>query len=96
MRKTIFTLFMMGLFLFAGALPARAARGGVVRFATLPPGAGHPEGIAADRRGNIYVATFDFTLPNVIHVFVGTSGQLAFTIPLPGGTLPLGLAFDSA
>ena len=75
MRNTIFTLLITGLFLFAGALPARADKGGVVRFATLPPGAGHPEGIAADRRGNIYVATFDFTSPNVIHVFVGTSGR---------------------
>src|SRR5262245_491055 len=34
-------------------------RGEVERFATLPPGNGHPEGITADKHGNIYVTTFD-------------------------------------
>ena len=33
-------------------------RGHVDRFATLPPGSPNPEGIAADKDGNIYVATF--------------------------------------
>jgi len=28
------------------------------RFATLPPGAAHPEGITVDDRGNVYVTTF--------------------------------------
>jgi sugar lactone lactonase YvrE len=28
------------------------------RFATLPPGAAHPEGITLDDRGNVYVTTF--------------------------------------
>jgi len=68
---------------------------GVVRFATLPPGPGHPEGIAADADGNIYVSTFDFTIsPQVIHIF-GRNGRLRDTIPLPGA-LPLGMAFDQA
>jgi hypothetical protein len=30
-------------------------------FATLPAGFAHPEGIAADQHGNIYVTTFDVT-----------------------------------
>jgi sugar lactone lactonase YvrE len=77
--------------------PAAADKGGVVRFATLPVnGPGFPEGLAADSKGNIYVATFDFSpgVTNVIYVF-GTNGRLARTIPLPGA-VPLGLAFDQA
>jgi sugar lactone lactonase YvrE len=38
----------------------QADAGGVVRFATLPPGApGHPEGLTADAAGNIYAASFE-------------------------------------
>jgi sugar lactone lactonase YvrE len=74
--------------------PAAADHDGVVRFATLPkPGAGHPEGIAADAAGRIYVATFDFVNENVIHIF-GRNGRLDATISLPG-VLPLGLEFDA-
>src|SRR5688572_10142355 len=32
-------------------------RGTVERFATLPPGEAHPEGICVDRDGNVYVVT---------------------------------------
>lgn len=82
----IVTLIMAG--------PVAADRGGVVRFATLPnPGPGFPEGIAADQRGNIYVATFDFEEPNVIYVF-NRNGRLQTTISL-AGRLPLGLEFDA-
>lgn len=91
MRKTIFSL-LIALLLAVGT--ASADKGGVVRFATLPPGPGHPEGLAADAQGNIYVATFDFTTTNVIHIF-GPNGRLQTTIPLPGA-VPLGLAFDSS
>jgi sugar lactone lactonase YvrE len=74
---------------------AAADSGGVERFATLPkPGPGFPEGIAADQAGRIYVATFDFSTDNVIHVF-GRNGHLQTTISLPG-VIPLGLEFDSA
>ena len=34
-------------------------RGKVERFATLPPGQAHPEGIDVDRDGNVYVGTVD-------------------------------------
>jgi len=94
MRKTILALLMTGLLLFVGILATHADEGGVVRFATLPPGPGHPEGIAADAKGNIYVATFDFSTTNVIHIF-GNNGRLLDTIPLLGA-VPLGLAFDAA
>src|SRR6266516_4101932 len=93
MRKTILTLLVIGLPLFVGILATHADEGGVVRFATLPPGPGHPEGVAADAKGNIYVATFD-SLPNAIHIF-GNNGRLLDTFPLPDA-VPLGLAFDAA
>lgn len=69
-------------------------RNAAKKFATLPAGPGFPEGIAADKMGNIYVATFDFSTPNVIHSF-RQNGQLRFTIPLPGA-VPLGMEFDGA
>src|SRR5207244_3623513 len=43
------------------ALPVAAPaweRGQVTTFATLPPGAAHPEGITVDGKGNVYVTTF--------------------------------------
>lgn len=77
------------------ATPAVADHDGVVRFATLPkPGPGFPEGIAADHRGWIFVATFDFSTTNVIHVF-DRNGKVDETISLPGA-VPLGLEFDNA
>lgn len=57
----------------------------VERFATLPkPGPGFPEGIAADRDGNIYVSTFDFNEPNNIYVF-RRDGRPKTTFPVCGG-----------
>jgi sugar lactone lactonase YvrE len=94
MCKRVLIGVIAGFLLLLVTPPVHADRSGVVRFATLPPGPGHPEGITADARGNIYAATFDFSTPNVIHIF-RPSGQLRDTIPLPG-VLPLGLAFDAA
>ena len=82
------------LFAFGSAGPALSDAGGVVRFATLPAGPGHPEGIAADSAGRIFVATFDFVQPNVIHIF-DRNGHLDATISLPAGVLPLGLEFQA-
>ncbi|HEY2988708.1 MAG TPA: NHL repeat-containing protein [Candidatus Binatia bacterium] len=92
MRKTIAVI--LGMALLLGAAAVYADQGGVVRFATLPPGPGHPEGLAADSRGNIYVATFEFNPPNAIHIF-SPSGRLLDTISLPSA-VPLGLAFDTS
>ncbi|HEV8536143.1 MAG TPA: NHL repeat-containing protein [Candidatus Limnocylindria bacterium] len=72
--RVVFALVLVVLML-ALAIPAQARPGGVSRFATLPEGPGHPEGIAADAEGNIYVATFEFTPANRIYVF-GSNGQL--------------------
>lgn len=88
------SLLLAALLLLVAPGLGAADSGGVVRFATLPPGPGLPEGIAADATGNIYVATFDSTTTNVIHVF-GQNGRRRTTIPLPG-LAPLGLAFDGA
>lgn len=96
-KSFVSTLIVAGLLALAVAL-ANADQSGVVRFATLPAGPGHPEGIAADAAGNIYAATFQFPAPgnppfNVIHIF-GRNGRLRTTIPL-SGVLPLGLEFDT-
>ena len=39
-------------------------RGKVERFATLPPGEAHPEGICVDREGNVYVVTVAANKPD--------------------------------
>lgn len=52
--KTILTL----LALLAAPVAVQAwERGKVERFATLPPGEAHPEGICTDGEGNVYVVT---------------------------------------
>jgi DNA-binding beta-propeller fold protein YncE len=95
MRPRSLTAFAVGVLVLLMVVPVQADHDEVERFATLPePGPGFPEGIEADAHGNIYVATFDFTTPNVIHIF-GKNGHLKDTIPLPGGVIPLGLAFDA-
>ena len=87
-------LSLFAVFALGAAMPAAADDDGVHRFATLPkPGPGFPEGIAADRRGRIFVATFDFTTTNVIYIF-DRNGRLDETISLPAGVVPLGMEFD--
>jgi sugar lactone lactonase YvrE len=65
------------------------------RFATLPPGTAHPEGITADSAGNIYVADFDVDHagPGQVVVF-DHSGRLLRVLKVAGSTnLLLGLDF---
>src|SRR6266487_7209703 len=69
------SLRLVGISLLASLVlfPLQAAawdRGEVERFATLPAGNANPEGITADKSGNIYVTTFAPTAP------AGTLGQL--------------------
>lgn len=73
-------------------------RGHVERFATLPAGAPHPEGIAADRHGNIYASGFNpvnSTGPGYVFVF-NEQGHLVRTLR-PAGTSNalLGMGFNA-
>src|SRR5581483_1949556 len=73
-------------------------RGDVERFATLPAGAPHPEGIAADRHGNIYASGFDpinSVGPGSVFVF-NEHGRLVRTLH-PAGTSNalLGMGFTA-
>jgi sugar lactone lactonase YvrE len=71
----------------------------VQRFASLPPGSPNPEGITADRHGNIYVTGFGPTTPQGAtgpgHVFVfGENGKLLRTLrPAISSNALLGIAF---
>ncbi len=89
--------------LIAALLPLTAYawdRGEVERFATLPDGEGLPEGSAADRRGNLYVSTFDLRRafagspgPGRLFVF-DRHGELERTVEIAGSShLLLDLAF---
>jgi sugar lactone lactonase YvrE len=67
------------------------------RFATLPPGAAHPEGITVDERGNVYVTTFAVegtpTGNGQLYVF-SKHGRLLREVNVAGSsTLLLDLAF---
>ena len=58
MRTDIARKTLMVLALLATPFATNAwERGKVETFATLPPGEAHPEGIAVDREGNVYVVT---------------------------------------
>jgi len=80
------------------APPAHAwFRTPATRFATLPAGAAHPEGIAADSHGNIYVTTFavEGTPSGTGQLFVfSPHGRLLRQVSVAGSsTLLLDLAF---
>jgi sugar lactone lactonase YvrE len=72
-------------------------RGQVTTFATLPPGASHPEGITVDAKGNVYVATFAVagTSSGTGQMFVfNANGKLLRQVNIEGSsTLLLDLAF---
>jgi sugar lactone lactonase YvrE len=80
------------------APPAHAwFRTPATRFATLPPGAAHPEGITVDDRGNVYVTTFAVqgtpTGNGQLYVF-NQHGRLLRQVNVAGSsTLLLDLAF---
>lgn len=87
-------LLLLAVFAMGVGTPALPDDDGVARFATLPkPGPGFPEDIAADDRGRVFVATFDFSTGNVIYIF-DRDGRLGETISLPAGVVPLGMEFD--
>lgn len=58
-------IFLALLVLLVSPIAARAfERGAVERFATLPAGEAHPEEIAVDREGNVYVVTVAANKPD--------------------------------
>jgi sugar lactone lactonase YvrE len=98
----MFTLSAARLFLLAclTLLPLCASawdRGRVERFATMPGDAPHPEGITADKHGDIYVTPFDPTGKSAGRVVVfgpdGGDAKHVLTIKGASGAL-LGLAFQ--
>jgi DNA-binding beta-propeller fold protein YncE len=99
MFKVSLLSLVLAMLTFGLPAPAAADEDGVVRFATLPkPGPRFPEGIAADARGRIFVATFeDPSVPsnpnNVIYVF-DRNGHLDATISLQRGVRPIGMEFN--
>jgi sugar lactone lactonase YvrE len=65
MRTNRAKLFLTLLVLLAMPIAAQAwERGKVERFATLPAGEAHPEGICVDRDGNVYVVTVAVNKPD--------------------------------
>ena len=96
-----FLRFVVGILACLSLWPLEAGawdRGEVERFATLPAGAPNPEGIAADRQGNIYASGFDpvnSAGPGRVFVF-SEDGRLLRTLR-PAGTSNalLGMGFNS-
>jgi len=65
MGMKITRMMLMVLALLAMPFATQAwERGKVETFATLPPGEAHPEGIAVDREGNVYVVTVAANKPS--------------------------------
>jgi sugar lactone lactonase YvrE len=95
-----FAVRSLTLLVLVALLPVTAHawdRGTVTTFATLPAGAAHPEGIAVDSRGNVYVGTFAVggTSSGVGQIFVFSArGKLLRTLDVEGSsTLLLDIAF---
>lgn len=70
-------------------------RSPAVRFATLPQGSGHPEGLTVDEDGTVYVADFDVSRAGEGQVVVfDHSGRLLRVVTVHGSSnLLLGLDF---
>ena len=98
MASTRLALVLCTALLTCFALPAAAwNRSPAVQFATLPPGTAHPEGIAADASGNLYVANFDVTGNTTVGTIVvfDRNGRWLRTLQIDNGsTLLLGLGFN--
>ena len=64
-------------------------RGKVERFATLPPGEAHPEGICVDREGNVYVVTVAANKPDTSGgtlIVFDPNGKHLRTVTIAGST----------
>ena len=94
-RRLLQTFLLVLMMSFA--LQSHAwTRSPAIRFATLPAGTAHPEGITADLQGNIYVADFDVSKssgPGNVIVF-DAAGKLLHKFDIRGSSpLLLGIAF---
>src|SRR5690242_19604867 len=78
------------LLLLATPLAAHAwERGKVERFATLPAGEAHPEGICVDREGNVYVVTVAANKPDTSGgtlIVFDPNGKHLRTVTIAGST----------
>jgi sugar lactone lactonase YvrE len=90
---------LVAVLLLVAASPLTAAgwdRGDVETFAVLPAGTAHPEGIAVDHAGNIWVANFDVTKssgPGDVLAFTPSGKLLRHLKPTGSSNLLLGLDF---
>lgn len=81
------------------ALPAAAPawdRGSVEKFAVLPAGTAHPEGLTVDRSGNVWVTDFDITKaagPGDVIAFKPNGQLLRHLKPTGSSNLLLGIDF---
>ena len=90
------TLFLFASFLMLAFDAAAWERGKVERFATLPPGALNPEGIAVERHtGDVYVTGFNPTGAGAGQIYVfDDNGRFKRTISVTGSSSALlGLEF---
>jgi sugar lactone lactonase YvrE len=82
--------FLTLLVLLGTAIPAQAwDRGKVERFATLPAGEAHPEGICVDREGNVYVVTVAVNKPGTSDgtlIVFDPNGKHLRTVTIAGST----------
>jgi len=97
MARLVRSIAVLSLLISLLPLPAHAwTRSPATRFATLPPGEAHPEGITVDHDGNVYVTTFAANKasgPGTLFVF-SPSGKLLRQVSVAGSSqLLLDLAF---
>jgi sugar lactone lactonase YvrE len=87
--KTMITKTLLALVLALPTTMQAWERGEVERFATLPPGEAHPEGITVDREGNVYVVTVAAekleTSPGTLLVF-DPNGKHLRTVRIAGSS----------
>src|SRR5918999_151661 len=90
MRTNRAYTFLTLLVLLGTAITVQAwDRGKVERFATLPAGEAHPEGICVDREGNVYVVTVAANKPETSKgtlIVFDPKGKHLRTVTIAGST----------
>src|ERR1700739_4114210 len=90
MRMNRAKMILIWLVLLATPIAVQAwERGKVERFATLPPGEAHPEGICLDREGNVYVVTVAANKPEDVKeklIVFGPNGKHLRTVSVAGSS----------